>query len=182
MVNGALAKTKSILQRNMNGVGLTTIVFDDTAPPAMIVEKTARVALLAIERAELIEAEKDQDLSRMEFGSIEGEVYDGTSWHGRPALKIKERLTGADVTCVLSSELRAEIGPKRPLDDVWSHPRVLISGEIYYRKDGMPIRVMAFAITQIEAEPLTMADIADPNFTGGKSPREHIASHWDDDE
>ncbi len=76
MDHNARAKARNIFRRNLNGVGRTDIRFDDESPVEVIVEKTARTALLVLEKTEIEEKAAEVDLSRSENGSVEGDITD----------------------------------------------------------------------------------------------------------
>jgi hypothetical protein len=171
-------KAKNILKRNTNGVGRTDINFDDESPVEIIVEKTARAGLNALERTELEEQAAEADLSRTENGSIEGEITDTTTHYGHPAIKIRERLTKDEITVTLSRDLAERAGRVHNWSEVWAGKRVLVTGEISYGKTGAISRVFARDIQTIDPEPLRFEDIANPNFTAGRSIAEHLESLW----
>lgn len=118
---------------------------------------------------------------RTEFGSIEGEIADATTHYGAPAIRIRERLTSAEVICVLPRDLADTVGREHNWLEIWSGRRVLVTGEISYRKDGLVSRVGASDIFVIDPRPLSYSDLADPTFTNGLSPPEHIARLWSED-
>jgi hypothetical protein len=178
MDRSARAKARSILQRNVNGVGRTDIRFDDQSPVEIIVEKTARAGLLTLEKADIEQAEAELDLSHRENGSVEGELIDATTHYGAPAIRIRERLTKAEVTCAISRDLASRVGQLHNWEEVWAGKRVLVVGEITYNKDGGIGRVLATDILTVEPEPLRFEDIANPNFTRGRSIADHLAELW----
>lgn len=122
-----------------------------------------------------------RDLTRTETGSIEGQVLEAMTFYGRPALRIRERITGAEVVCVFAEELAERIGREHKWHNVWRGRRVLVSGEISYRHDGTIVRIRASEMTDVDARPLAYADIADPNFTGGLSPAEYVKALWEEE-
>jgi hypothetical protein len=65
MDSQSLNKAREFFKRNMNGIGLTEIYFDENVPPLTIGDKIAFVALRAIERSEQALADKEIDLSRV---------------------------------------------------------------------------------------------------------------------
>jgi predicted nucleic acid-binding protein len=137
----------------------------------------ARVGLLALDRAEV--ETREVDLSRTEFGSIEGEITETTTYYGTPAIKVQERLNGWGVTCIFSSELAEKARHSRDWDEVWSGRKILIRGRISYDRLGHLFRVHAENIQDVgAARPLTYQDIADPTFTNGLTPQDHIESIW----
>lgn len=182
MDRDARNKARAFLLRNMNGLGRTDIQFSENAPIVSVNERAARIAIATLDRAELDEAVSERDLSRTEYGSIEGEIAEAVTHYGRPAIRIRERLTGAIVQCVLSQELAERIGQEHNWEEIWSGQRVLVVGEIFYRNDGLVSRVHVTDMQTIAPHPITIQDIADPNFTNGLTPAEHIARLWTGDD
>jgi len=167
-------RVRRILKRNLNGVGRTDFRFGDEFPAVVIVEKTARAGLIALERNELEEKAKQEDLSRSEFGSIEGDVAQTTTYYKRPALVIRDWASGHDVLCILTPELAESIGAQHNWQEVWEAKRVMVSGEIFYRADGTPNRITAAEFETIEPKEITDADFLDNKFTSGMSPTDYL--------
>lgn len=178
--NEALDRTRAILTRNLDTIGRTDVRFGDGLPATIIVQQNARVGLLALDRAVLDRKARVPDLSRNELGSIEGIVTDATTFRGKPAIRVNETLTGAEVVCIMSPAISEKIGHQHDWQEVWTGARVLAVGELVYRKDGQIIQVFANDVQIIKAQPLRYQDIADPDATGGLSPSEHIAKFWVD--
>jgi hypothetical protein len=178
----ARQKVSHIFERNLNGIGRTDIQFNDNEPVQIIVSNVARTALETLRRHEAIEQLQAQqlDLSRKEYGSIEGDVLETTTHYGHPAIRVRERLTGEELVCILSDELAAKSGPQHSWSEVWGNKRVLVTGQITYKKDGKIGQVNAIEIETIEAPRLTYRDIADPNLTGGLSAVDFLNSLWDE--
>lgn len=167
-------KVRRILKRNTNGIGRTDIKISDSEPIVAIVEKSARAGLLTLDRSDLETAAAQEDFSRTEIGSIEGDVIQTTTYHKKPALVIRDRVSGHDVVCVLSSDLADAVGPHHRWDEVWHSRRVLIGGELFYRPDGQVARIGATEFATIEPMELTSVEITDKNFTGGLSPVKYL--------
>ena len=158
---------KSLLQRNTNGVGRTDFQIDPKAPLVTIVEKSARAGLVTLEQADLARIAAQADLTRTEYGSVEGDVIKTETYFRRPAIVIRERVTGKDVSCILSDDLAKTVGPLHNWSEVWSSQRVLVSGEIFYDKYGDISRVSVEEIIPIKPPNLTFSEISDSKFTSG---------------
>lgn len=177
----ALSKVHAILDRTVNGIGRTDIQFYEDEPLTVIVERTARVGLLALVRAKVELEFLEPDLSRTEMGSVEGFVIDTTTYHRNPAIRITNRITGQAIMCVLADSLAERIGPLHSWSEVWTARRVLVVGQISYRKDGNIIRINATDIQDIEPQKLDYHTSTDPNFTGGLEPKEYLDMLWEED-
>ena len=135
MTADAVAPISRILQRNLNGISRTEIQFGED-DPIEVRPASARVAMRTIDQA-IFEAESSKpDWQRTEFGTVEGEIAGLTTWNGKPALRIVERLAERRFTCVLSGELSEQIGPSHQWNEVWEGQRVTVTGELHYSSDG----------------------------------------------
>ena len=182
MSRPVLKRVRLFFEQNIRRIGWTDIRFDEQSPPLVIQERTALGAASALEAATADETSPPSlDLTRTEIGSIEGYVIQTATFYGRPAVRIRERITGAEVICLLSNELAERIGPQNNWSEVWQGRRVLVSGEISYRQDGTIDRIRASDMLTIDARQLDYADIADPNFTGGLSPADYLKAIWEEE-
>lgn len=173
---------RGLLERNTNGIGRTDIDFQDVAAPVIVTEQAARSGLAALSRYEsAVLTNELVDRSHTEIGSIEGFVTDTTTYHDRLSIWVRDRLTGSRVRCIFSDELAESVAPKHDWAEVWKHGRVLVSGKVHYNTQGKPFRVEASNIRTVNPRALRYGDLADPNFTGGLSPSEHISSLWEED-
>ncbi|TGD98245.1 hypothetical protein [Methylobacterium nonmethylotrophicum] len=183
MNDDAREKAKSFLKRNTNGVGRTDIVFYENARPLIVKPRAAKQAFQNIERYErsLIPVVHEVDLSRVEYGSIEAKLNSLTSWYGKPAIVVKERLSKRDITCVLRPEVAHEIGKLHSWVEIWVGKRVMVSGRLNFQKDGRLQLISADHIEIIDQGPIKFEDIADPNFTGGLGVRDYLNQLWGED-
>lgn len=171
---------KRMFARTLNGIGRTDILLDPQDAPIIIVERSARTAISAFEatdRVQLVEV----DHSRIEMGSVDGDVLLTGPYRGQPAIQVRERLTGQELWCVFSPELAQTVGPVHNWSETWANRRLLLTGQITYGKDGRIRLVYAYAAADIDPKPLRYADIADPNFTGGLSASEYVKSLWEEE-
>lgn len=160
---------KNFFHRNLNSIAKTSINL--TADRK--VELTPDVALAA----EAIFQEPIKKLTKRPtiFGSIEGPLVEvGTHYH-RPAILIKDRITGDDIWCIVPDEFRKEIANKADFDDVWSERRVNVRGKIEYDNAGIISRVYAYQITRIHAREVRLEEIRDPSFTSGLGSSDYVS-------
>ena len=177
MDKSARNRALSLFKRNTSGIGKTNIKFAlrDRAD-ATIVDRTAREAVRTLENYERDLAESVADKSRIEVGSIEANFLSGDPHYGRPAIRVKDRLTGTEIVCVLSDELAEQAGVEHNLWDIWKNKRIMIAGEIKYGRDGMVERIKAVHIRRVDAPVLKEEDIIDPTFTSGMTPYEYLSA------
>jgi len=168
---------KSLLQRNLNGVGRTVFDLEDDAPRTIIVEKVARQSLAVIESFEA-KTIAQEDRSRSEHGTIDANVAEAKTYHGQPALYVRERLTGRLIPCVLTEEAAKLAGPTHSWQDAWQGKRVRIKGEIFYDRTGVIARVRAHSLIDVNPKPTELGELRRINLLGGKSPTEHIDRLW----
>lgn len=167
---------KALFRRNLNGVGRTIFDLGSDAPRAVVVEKTARFALKSIER---FEGDRQQeDKSRSEFGSIDAYVAEAKTWHGRPALYVRERLSNKIVPCVLSEAAAQAVGPTHSWADAWSGNRIRIKGQIFYDSSGAISRVNAVAVNDVAPLPVDLKLLRKIDLLQGRDPVAHIDELW----
>lgn len=137
------------LKRNMNGIGRTDIAIND-APPKTIVHGTAKVALLTIEKSRIQNQLEKPDWTRTEFGAVEGEIIAATSHYSKPAIIIRERLSGDKIHCILSDELASIVGPSHKWQEAWEQRRFTINGELHYNEAGNLTKINALSLDEIQ--------------------------------
>ena len=162
-----------VLDRNINGIALTEIQFDNEEP-ICVRPQSARIARLAIGQAELeVEAAKP-DWQRTEYGTAEGEITGLTRWHGKPALEIVERLSEKRFTCVLSSDLSDKIGPSHQWDEVWEGQYVTITGALHYNSEGDLRRAEIDYMEELEWTDVPLSALQDIDVLEGRTVGEFL--------
>lgn len=173
------SRSKSLFTRNTATIGRTSIQFEENIPPLTIVPAMAREVVSRIDQYEREQLRTVEDASRTEFGSIEAVVINLTTHYNHPALRVRERLTGDEVVCIVSPELAEEYGPQHNWSEVWSSKRLLLTGEIAFKADGRIGQIRLEDIEVIDPAPLSFSDIASPGFTGGLSPQAFLDAGWE---
>lgn len=173
-------RARALFARNMNGIGRMAIQFEDDAPLTIIDQNRARIAVETIDSERRVYL-PEEDRSRIEMGSVEGDVLLTGPYRGQPAIQLRERLSGADVWCIFTPEVAESIGPNHSWAETWRNRRVLVSGAINYGRDGLIRRVNVSSLRDIDPRPLSYGEVADPNFTGGLAASEYIESLWEED-
>ena len=168
---------KRILARNLNGIGRTDIFSDYFKSPTSIDHRSARRAQNYLDVLAAEEALKVDDLTHKEYGSIEGHVTDATTWHGRPAFRMRARLSGKELICILSKTAAAAIGDEHNWSEVFTRQRVLVSGICHYNSVGIVIRVDVDTITAIKPRDVPVSELRDTNFSSGRTPADHLLPH-----
>jgi hypothetical protein len=151
-------------------------------PASNVVSLASRASLRAIERAEA--NEEGEDRSRSEYGTIDAHVARTDTWNGKPAIYVKDRLSGKIIPCVMSDELAAREGPSHSWTDAWAGKRVRVKGRIFYDKRGSINRVSAVDLSDVEPKPVDIKSLREINILSGKSPTEHLATavRWNVDQ
>lgn len=167
---------KQFLKRNLNGIGKTSIVLDEDAPQTVLVERSARTSLKFLEIA--LASVETEDKSHFEFGALDAHVARTDTYHGKPAIYIKDRLSGSLVPCILSDELAAKEGPSHSWTDAWAGKRIRVKGRIYYDRDGKISRISAIELEDVSPHEVNLKELRKIDVLGGKSPVEHIDELW----
>ena len=175
-IRGKSSTAKAMLRRNLNGVGRTTFGFEDDAPSAILVEKAARASLKALER---VEAEEELvDHSHSEFGMLDGHVAEAKTWNGKPAIYLKDRLSGRVVPCVLTEDLAEIEGKTHSWADAWAGKRLRVRGQLFYDKTGAISRISAIELLDVSPKPANLHALRSLDVLDGKSPTEHLDNLW----
>lgn len=173
-------RVRSLLKRNTNGIGKTAIFYSEETVPLIFFERRARAALDRLEIADAERVARVPDLSGEELGSIEGNVLDATTHYGKPALRVRERLSGEKVVCVFDPELAELIGKTHNWGEVWGGQRVIISGKLKRSTTGVITFVSAEKMRKIQPHLIDESKLVDSSFTGGKGVRLYLDDLWDD--
>lgn len=160
---------RRLLNRSRNGIGRTDIQVNDDQEREIITPQRAEVALRAIEAAQ-----PAIDRARSEVGSIEGDYLEIGTHYGHPAIKLRERKTGADLWCWVSERDLERFSELVRAVDVWRHKRVRARGKIVYNSDGEMLHVEARDVQLSEVKHVGLDEVRDPNFTGGLSVSEYL--------
>lgn len=179
MDDQATRTAERFFKRNMNGIGRTDIWINDDEP-TIIVHSSAKVAALSIERSRIEDQLEQPDWTRSEMGSVEGEVLSTTSIHTKPAIVIKERLSGQKINCILSDELAEKIGPNHSWDETWEQRRFLISGELHFGSEGALKKVDALSMVEIRPTPVDLDKLRDLEIGTGNTPNAMHERLWGD--
>ncbi|WP_395714337.1 hypothetical protein [Reyranella sp.] len=175
MLNGAYNTARRFFDRNTKAIGRTDLVFDGVAPTILIAPAGARIALINLERAALEEEKKVRDWTHKARGSIEGIVIDTTTFYGKPAIRVRERLSRRDIMCVLDEANAVRVGDKYNWQKTWDHGRVHVEGLLHYDKSGDVIRVSdADVIDVAVSRSIDLAEFSDSTFTNGLTPAEYL--------
>lgn len=173
---------RRILARNLNGIGETEIYSPPFKQPIKIDKHQARRADNFLELTAVQEREKIGSLARIEYGSVEGHVTDATTWRDKPAFRMKVRVSGRELVCVLPDHVAKTIGRERNWQDVFTNQRVVVSGACHYNAQGILTRIEVDDVKLIEPGVVTAEELADPDFTSGRSAREHLKFVWGGDD
>ena len=127
-----------------------------------------------VEKA-IVEASRDAAVRpKTQRGSVEGQLRDITTHHGKPAIKLLERRSRSEVWCIVSEAHREKIAAAASFDDVWTGRRVRVEGTLIFEESGRLARVMADAVHMITARDVAVEEIHDPNATLGMSTDDYI--------
>lgn len=173
VANDALPALKRVIDRNLNTISRTEIIFEGE-PPFNVRPQNAKVALAAIERAEILDRETKPDYQRTEFGTVEGEITGLTRWNNRPALEVIERLSEKKFTCVLSDQLSEEIGPNHRWSEVWEGRRVNLTGSLHYSSDNDLKRADIDYFEEVPWTFVPLNQLKDIDLLQGRTMKEHL--------
>ncbi len=162
---------RRIYLRNMNGIGKTEVILNKPEDPLFVTPSIATISVKALEQDEDNEFQSLllKDRARSEMGSVEGTLVEVGSDYHSPAVLLRERHTGQEVWCRVSSDIRDKISAETTLNDVWSHCRAMVRGRIRYNSDGTMSRVWAHDLSLLKPRTVEVGDLADTEFTSGEA-------------
>ena len=169
---------RRILGRQINGVSRTDFIASEASGPVVLDARLARKANVFLDLKAAEEASKLEDLSRKEHGSIEGQAIGLSTHYAKPALVIRERLSGREVKCVLPASQADEIGAQHQWKDVWGNQRVVVTGVCHFDKTGDLVRIEADSVVKVGGRDVPLSEFQDANFSDGLSPQEHLDLLW----
>ena len=109
-----------------------------------------------------------------QYGSIEGKIIRVYTYYHQPAILVRERITGADIRCIVDEKHRELIGKEAGFEDVWSEHRVSVRGKLEYDDSGELSSVVAVDVRLISGKPVSLDSIRDPEFTDGLKPSDYL--------
>lgn len=170
------AAASALLQRSSEFIARTEFGLDDTNNPLVISPEVVApfrgLPALPIHESEPLTLPRH---TKRQVGSIQGLLIEVTTYRSRPAIRLRERKTGREITCVLSSDLAGQFSHESSAQDVWDNRRFTVRGAIFYQASGQILRVEATSIAADEAVDRPLPDLRDPEFTGGLSAAEYLA-------
>lgn len=168
---------KRVFERNLNGVGMTQFGFTGRSQ-VVVNHQTASRALLLLESVEIEEAAEQPDLTRTEYGSVEGEIIGTGRFYSSPSITLKDRLSGEKIVCVLTSEMAAQLGPNHNWAEVWTGRRVLAGGALHFDAYGQVRRVDLDSLSYVEGDLIDLNDVSNVDLLNGKTVGEHLNLLW----
>ena len=164
---------KIIMARNRIGIGVTNINLDimgEDCSPIVVTPDDAVAVIQALDAEPSIGlgAPKSQN------GSVEGRLVDITTHRGKPAIRLKERRTNADIICIIPEQFRNQIAENASIEDVWNGCRVVVRGIISYKENHSISHVEASDIRRVKGDLVPIERIQDKNFTAGLTAAEYL--------
>lgn len=178
MDQDAEATFKKMLHRNVSGIGRTDFFIAPDEPPTIIDHRSARRAENFLELLAAETAIHKRDLTRKEYGSVEGYVTTATTWYDKPAFRIRSRLTGKESICVLPKSAAKTIGAEHSWEEVFTKRRVLVSGVCHYNSEGLLTRVDVETVRAIVSRDVSTRELSDADITDGKPVEEYLRLIW----
>lgn len=166
----ALQRAEHIFERVTNGLDRTEIIVAD-APQITL---TPGLAFSAAKNARSVLEPAGKPYR--EIGSVEGYCQSvSKDGYGRRILHIQQRVTGAEVKCIVSGNAAARLAHFE-VDHVWQGQRVSVYGTLHYKAAGYLWQIDATDITFLRkrGDLPDIGDILDPDFTGGLRSEEYL--------
>lgn len=161
----------SLLRRSSGEIARTEFTLGDMREPVVISREVA--APFAAEQPAALPS-TPPPASKRQVGSIDGTLVGVTTYWGRPAIRVQERKTGREITCVIPEALAASFSQEASMQDVWLHRRLNVRGVILYQASGATLRVEAASVQAVGPVPKDLPPLRDPTFTGGLTAAEYL--------
>ncbi len=159
---------KRVLARSRAGVGVTRIE-DDSTSDLVITREDAESVQTAIAADHNVPRR-----TKTQVGSVEGKLVEVTRHYDKPAIRLIERKSGADVWCIVPEHFRHQIAESASLEDVWEGKRVVVRGAILYNTDGKISRIEASSVRRVVTTEVSDEQLSDKEFTGGLTVTEYL--------
>ena len=169
-----LTIVERILERNINGIGRTTLGFGN--------DDTIEIESAIVPRSlQTIRGETDalyeylfNTFARIEVGSIDGRIIHLGTHYDKPAIQVTEHNSNRDVWCQIDENTLREIEGRITAGDVWKHRRVRIRGKLNYDASGKVTRAFDSQVSYVLEKDVSIEDLHDPDFTGEMTPYEYL--------
>lgn len=169
------ATASALLLRSSEFIARTEFTLDETSAPLVIspemVAPFRGLPILPINESEPLSIPPH---TKRQIGSIQGLLIEVTTYRSRPAIRLRERKTGREITCVLSPDLAGQFSHDSSAQDVWDNRRFTVRGWIFYQSSGQILRLEATEVGPDQPIERPLRDIRDPEFTGGLSAAEYL--------
>jgi hypothetical protein len=130
--------------------------------------------LPAVEQALRVAAAEAVPRPKEQRGSIEGQIVEVGTFYNRPAIRIRERKSRAEVWCTVTEAHREQVSGETNFEDVWNGRRVLIEGVLQYDSSGLLSRVFVDTVHVTEPREVPVEVLGDPKFTQGLSAVDYL--------
>ena len=163
---------RRITRRFHDNIGRMALKTDESAKGAFFLNrKLAEQALTTLDKVDGIEEVLIP--KHTSYGEIEGLLLGVGTYYSSPALWV--RANGYDVVrCLVQQNKLDELGDEATLKEVWKHRRVRIVGTLSYAEGGQLEQVSVDELHLFPDSAVGLAQILDPDFTGGMEPVEYL--------
>ncbi len=140
-------RAKNWLRRTGDGIAATRIDTGASEDPIVLTAEDAKIAEPVLDAAPI-------GRPREQIGSVEGYLIAVETHYHKPAIRIRERRSRAEITCIVPDEFRKQIAD--------------------YDGSGKIDRVTATKVHAIAGEAVDVSKIRDPDFASGLTAEEYI--------
>src|SRR5258706_1137990 len=160
-------RAKNWLRRTGDGIAATRIDTGASEDPIVLTAEDAKIAEPVLDAAPI-------GRPREQIGSVEGYLIAVETHYHKPAIRIRERRSRAEITCIVPDEFRKQIAEDANFDDVWRERRVVVRGRVHYDGSGKIDRVTATKVHAIAGEAVDVSKIRDPDCAYGLTAEEFV--------
>jgi hypothetical protein len=168
-------RARNWMRRTHNGISATHIDMEQTEGVVTVTAQDASIA------EPILELPPVQGRPREQVGSVEGYLTSVETYYNKPAIRLRDRRSGADVLCLVPEEFTAEIAGAAGFEDVWRERRVIVRGKVHYDSAGKVERVTATTAHALPRRLVEVSEIKDDDFTAGLPAEEYLEKLRDGD-
>ena len=168
-------RAKSWLNRSKKLIAETVIDIGHEEPPITVTAQDAVTADYVLDLPPRVGKPRNQ------IGSVEGFLTSIETHYHKPAIRISDRRTGADIRCIVPEEFRTQIAGSTGIEDVWHERRVMVRGRMHFNDSGTLEEIEAIKVVPLPLRTVDVSEIKDPTFTAGMAAEDFIDEIRDDD-
>ncbi len=170
---------KQLLQRNTNGIDKTKYEFGSEIEPVTIDPSLAEFGLTLLDQPSGL----DDLLATFPvqgYGSITGLLVQLGTYYNKPAIYVKDFISGKDIWCQVDQLTLDELKEKIRAKDVWERRNVRVEGMLDYDETGKLTHITDGRVSYLTRKEVSLDKLYDPDFAEGLPSEKYLKSLRED--